>query len=100
MVKKPVDLIGREVSGVAFVRDVVEFAFDGVVLRCDADPCVVIGEATYRFPKPGSRDALCLIIGSTVRDVALIDGRQFEFATSNGCRVRIPLAEGEALRLG
>jgi len=100
LLKEPADLIGREISAVAFVRDVVEFGFDGVVLRCDADPCVAVGDAVYRFPKPGSRDALCLIIGSTVRSLEVVDGKHVEFTTSNGCRVRIPLAKGEALRLG
>jgi hypothetical protein len=98
LLKEPGDLIGREIAGVAFVRDVVEFDFDGIVLRCDADPAVSVGEAVYRFPKPGSRDALCLIIGSTVRAVELADGSHFEFATSNGCRVRLPLSPGEVLR--
>ena len=97
--KKADELVGREVSAVAFVRDLVEFGFDGLVLRCDADQCVAVGEVAYRFPKPGSRDALCLIIGSTVLSVELIGGEQFAFTTSNGSRVSIPLAKGEIPRL-
>jgi hypothetical protein len=99
LLKKAGDLVGLEVRAVAFVRDVVEFGFDGLTLRCDADPYVAIGEVAYRFPKPGSRDALCLIIGSTVLSVELVDGEHFAFTTSNGCRVSIPLAKGEAPRL-
>ena len=35
------------------------------------DPQVAVGEAVYSFPKPGSRDALCLVIGATVHSLNL-----------------------------
>jgi hypothetical protein len=91
------DLIGREISAVAFVRDYVEFHFDGPILRSRADPQVAVGEAVYCFPKPGSRDALCLVIGTTVRSLNLEDSRHLEFTTSSGCRVRLPLGAGGVL---
>ena len=91
------DLIGREISAVAFVRDYVEFHFDGPILRSRADPQVAVGEAVYCFPKPGSRDALCLVIGATVQSLDLDDSRHLEFTTSNGCRVRLPLGAGGVL---
>ncbi len=97
MLKEPGDLVGREVSAVAFARDVVEFHFDGPVLRSRADPQVDVGEATYCFPKPGSRDALCLVIGATVRSLSLNESRHLEFTTSNGCRVRLPIGAGGVL---
>ena len=88
--KEPADLVGRVISAVAFARDGVEFHFDGPVLR-------TVGEAVYHFPKPGSRDALCLVIGATVQLLSLDDSRHLEFATSNGCRVRLPLGAGGLL---
>jgi hypothetical protein len=91
------DLIGREISAVAFVRDYVEFHFDGPILRSRANPQVAVGEAVYCFPKPGSRDALCLVIGATVQSLDLDDSRHLEFTTSNGCRVRLPLGAGGVL---
>ena len=91
------DLIGREISAVAFARDGVEFHFDGPILRSRADPQVAVGEAVYCFPKPGSRDALCLVIGATVQSLDLDDSRHLEFTTSNGCRVRLPLGAGGVL---
>jgi hypothetical protein len=91
------DLIGREISAVAFARDGVEFHFDGPILRSRTDPQVAVGEAVYSFPKPGSRDALCLVIGATVRSLNLDDVRHLEFTTSNGCRVRLPLGAGGVL---
>lgn len=95
--KEPGDLVGREVSAVAFARDSVEFHFDGPVLRSRSDPQVVVGEAVYHFPKPGSRDALCLVLGATVRSLSLDESRHLEFTTSNGCRVRLPLGAGGML---
>ena len=91
------DLLGREISAVAFGRDCVDFHFDGPILRSRADPQVAVGEAVYCFPKPGSRDALCLVIGATVRSLNLDDSRHLEFTTSNGCRVRLPLGAGGVL---
>ena len=61
------------------------------MLRSRADPRVFIGEAVYHFPKPGSRDALCLVLGATVQSLSLDDPRHLEFTTSNGCRVRLPM---------
>ena len=97
MLKEPGDLVGREVSAVAFARDSVDFHFDGPVLRSRADPQVVVGEAVYHFPKPGSRDALCLVLGATVRSLSLDESRHLEFTTSNGCRIRLPLGAGGML---
>ena len=91
------DLIGREISAVAFAREGVEFHFDGPILRSRADPQVAVGEAVYCFPKPGSRDALCLVIGATVQSLDLDESRHLEFTTSNGCRVRLPLGAGGVL---
>lgn len=97
MLKEPADLVGREISAVAFARDGVEFHFDGPVLRSRVDPQVVIGEAVYHFPKPGSRDALCLVLGATVQSLSVDEARHLEFTTSNGCRVRLPLGAGGVL---
>jgi hypothetical protein len=88
------ELLGQEIAGVAFGRDGIEFRFATAVVRSAGNPCIVVGQSTYCFPKAGSRDALCLVIGSTVETADLVEGRHFEFTTSNGCRVRIPLKPG------
>lgn len=95
--KEPRDLVGRKVSAVAFVLDGVEFHFDGPVLHSRGDPQIGVGEAVYCFPKPGSRDALCLLIGTTVESVTVDEPRHLEFTASNGCRVRLPLRAGGVL---
>ena len=92
------ELLGEEVSSVAFVGDGVEFRFGSAVLLSTSAPYVTIGESTYRFPTAGSRDALCLVIGSVVESLDHIEGQRFEFTTSNGCRVWIAL-DGRPLQL-
>jgi len=93
------DLVGEEISAVAFVRDYVEFHFDGPILRSESNPRVIVQGVEYHFPEPGSRDALCRVIDSTVRAIDLEDDRQLELTTSNDCRVIIPL-DAASLRGG
>ena len=95
--KEPHDLVGRKVSAVSFAHEGIEFHFDGLVLRSRGNPQVAIGEATYFFPKPGSRDALCLLLGAIVESLNVDEPRHLEFTTSNGCRVRLPLRAGGVL---
>lgn len=97
MLKEPADLVGREISAVTIALGCVEFHFDGPVLRSRADPQVAVGEAAHYFPKPGSRDALCLVVGATVQSLSLEDSRHVEFTTNNGCRVRFTLGAGGLL---
>jgi hypothetical protein len=67
----PISLVGEELNTVAFVMDYVEFHFNGPRLRALTDPRVQIGLRTWVFPGPGSRDALCALIGRTVQAVSL-----------------------------
>jgi hypothetical protein len=101
--RKPVieiqQLVGEQISTVAFVCDYVEFHFSGPILRSLSNPRVSVQGAEYRFPESGSRDALCRVIGSTVQALKLDENRVLELTTSNGCRITIPL-DTENLRRG
>jgi hypothetical protein len=57
------DLAGSELSGVCFVRDYVEFRFDGPVLRSLASPVAVVDGVRFESPDAGSTDALRQLIG-------------------------------------
>jgi hypothetical protein len=85
------DLVGEEVSAVCFVRDYVEFHFDGPVLRSLANPIVVDHGVRHLFPEPGSRDALCRLIGSTVRAIEVEEERALTLTTVDGRAIWIPL---------
>jgi hypothetical protein len=92
-IRRVEDLRGMEVSGVAFVCDYVEFYFGGPfpILRSLSDPWVTSEGTEYRFPGPGSRDALCRVIGSAVRTVELEENDTLELTMSNDCKITIPL---------
>ena len=87
------ELKGEELSAVAFVRDYVEFHFDGPVLRAFTNPEVVLSTgAVARFPGPGSCDALRALIGSTVRAVRFEEERAIELQLEPAGVLRISLA--------
>lgn len=85
------ELVEEEISTVAFVRDYVEFHFDGPVLSSISNPSVFIEGVEYRFPEPGSREALCRVIGSEVSTLNLQEGKALELTTNNNLRIKIPL---------
>jgi hypothetical protein len=60
-------LVGGHLDTVSFVMGYVEFRIDYSILRALTNPIVqgVDGQIS-RFPEPGSRDALCRLIDSTV----------------------------------
>ena len=66
-------LLRGDLDTASFVRDYVEFRIDYSVLRCMTGPIVRIGGNEWRFPDPGSRDALCGLIGGIVKEVEVTD---------------------------
>ena len=56
-------LVGEEFNAVAFVMDYVEFDFNGPILRALSPPRLEHEGGIFTFPEPGSRDALCSLIG-------------------------------------
>ena len=85
------DLVGEEISAVCFVRDYVEFHFDGPILRSLTNPTVVDHGASFLFPEPGSRDALCRLIGSTVRGLEMEEARALTLTMADDREIWIPL---------
>ena len=85
------DLIGEEVSSVCFVRDYIEIHFDGPILRILSHPFTLQNDIKYCFPGPGSRDAICRLIGTTVVDVILDDNKSLNIITSDGSELSISL---------
>ena len=91
------DLVGEEISAVCFVRDYVEFHFDGPIVRSLSNPSVFVHGMQHRFPESGSRDALCRVIGSTIRAVKLDEHHSLKLRTTDDCEITIPL-DAENLR--
>jgi len=63
-------LVGERLSSVTFVRDYLQFDFDGPRLSVFVWPCVEAFEQEWRFGDQGYRDALCGRIGRTVTGVS------------------------------
>jgi hypothetical protein len=87
----PTGLVGEKLNTLAFVMDYVEFMFNGPVLRALASPSVQSGEMRFRFPEPGSRDALCSLIGSKVLAITITEGERIEVVVDTGQTLTIPL---------
>jgi hypothetical protein len=94
-VQELADLNGSELSSVCFVRDYVEFHFDGPILRSLASPLVHVGSAHYKFPGVGSRDVLCDLIGHLVEGADDLPDR-LSLRFSGGTIVDIPKASDGA----
>ena len=86
-------LSGEELSAVNFVRDYVEFHFDGPVLRALTNPRLELDGAVVSFPNQGSRDLLCALIGRTVQSVDAQDGVRIRLVFVGGPVLIIPLDE-------
>lgn len=86
----PTGLVGEELNAVSFVMDYVEFHFNGPILRALTNPVVVVRGERFGFPAPGSRDALCSLIGEKVQSAQVLPGQRIELTTGN-CTLVIPL---------
>ena len=86
-------LIGETISAVCFVQDYVELHFNGPILRCLTPPLIFAGNTKKRFGDPGSRDLLCSLIGSEVKEVAVEDDIAITLILDAGNIISVPLDE-------
>jgi hypothetical protein len=82
-------LVGEQLSAVTFVADYVQLAFDGAGLTALTAVRVIMRDGTRLIvPEPGSRDALCAVIGAEVRA-----------ASANVARIRVDFSDGRAVEI-
>jgi len=86
-------LVGTELSAVCFVRDYIEFHFDGPILRALSNPTCSMVDVVYQYPERGSRDALCELIGLEVREVKVLQSQYIQCMLGNGYMLSIPLTQ-------
>ena len=77
---------GQELDAVTFVRDYVQFHFEGPILNAYVWPVLHVGTELYSIGMRGYRDELCSRIGCTVRS-----------ATETGERVTLSLSDGSSM---
>jgi hypothetical protein len=85
------DLVGKQVSAICFVRDYVDVQFDGPILRCFSGPIIRLEEREWVFPQTGSRDALCTLIGQDVESMELDDDVRLSLRFSTNRELIVPL---------
>jgi len=90
-------LVGRAISAVCFVMDYVEFHFDGPILRSLSNPTLAFRGNEWAFPTPGSRDALCSIIGATVEAVEVDEDASILVRLDSGHTITVPLDPGSRI---
>lgn len=88
-------LVGGHLDTVSFVTTYVEFRIGYSVLRALRSPLVELSDGTVaQFPEPGSRDALCRVIGTEVvaaYEVRDDTGERIEVRTSAGDLISIDI---------
>lgn len=85
-------LLRGDLDSVSFVRDYVEVHIACNVVRCMTGPIVRTGDGDFRFPEPGSRDALCGLIDSAVTQVH-VTRDEIELDMDSGQALVLPLDE-------
>ena len=76
------NLSGRKLVSVRFLADRIELNFDGVIVFTTENPVIVIGLQRFRYPEPGSRDALCGLINAPVTATRSGAGERIEIRFS------------------
>jgi hypothetical protein len=84
--------VGEPLNAVSFVMDYVELHFNGSYLRCLTPPTIIRHSAAVTFPDTGSRDAICGLIGSEVRQIAAEDGGELRVHFDDGTIVTASLS--------
>lgn len=84
-----VALVGQECDQIQVSRDVVEIGFSHWWLSCVASPVVRRQDAVWRFPEPGSCDALCSIIDSVVVSAVVDDENRLVMVFQDGALLSV-----------
>lgn len=89
---QPLNLIvGSELSSVEFVRDYVQFRFDGPYLTAITTPVIQDGESLYKWGTFGYCDILCKCIGVTLRNAFVLPDKEIYLEFDNDIRITISL---------
>jgi len=107
--KRPVldCLIKRDLAGITFIRDYIQFLFDGPIFNTYTLPSVKTAKGIFAPKTPGYCDALCGLIGKSVTatheepkakiSIQFADGASIEVSLNDEDRV---CAEAAMLQTG
>jgi hypothetical protein len=91
------DLMGEEINEISFVMDYVEVHFNGPKLTCFGNPIVEREGRRSVFPEPGSRDALCNLIGEIPGRIIVVPDQAIILFMNSGCTLSVPLDQRSAV---
>jgi hypothetical protein len=84
-------LIGEELSSIEFVRDYIQFRFDGPCITAISDPFIIIEHRKYSRFDEGFCDKLLGFIGSPVEETSLRKGEIISINFPEGRSINISL---------
>jgi hypothetical protein len=80
---------GRVVHSVQFHAAAIIVDIGGIRVRLSGNPVTVCRGQRLRFPEPGSRDAICSLIGDRVRAMRAPSIERVELVFESGCELVI-----------
>ena len=92
-------LVGRELAAVTFVRDYVQFSFDGPVLTAVVDPVLHIKDQQYRRGDREYCNLLIRFINKAVTRASAENGKEMVLGFGNDSYITISLRD-EDLKFG
>jgi hypothetical protein len=84
-------LIGEELSSIEFVRDYIQFRFDGPCLTAITNPNIIVGHKQYSRNDTGFCDILLGFIGLQVEETSLRETEIINIHFSGGRSINISL---------
>jgi hypothetical protein len=84
-------LLDTELSSIEFVRDYLQFRFDGPCLTAVSDPCIMVEDGLFHRTDAGFCDQLLRFIGLPVDSAAVIAGQGLRIGFKGGRSLHISL---------
>ena len=78
------DLAGRTLTSLRFHTGGIQLELSGMRIDVRGSPLIVSGLQRIRFPDPGSRDALCSLIGDRIESVRAPSAERIEIRFASG----------------
>jgi hypothetical protein len=93
-------LKNNEISGVMFIRDYIQFLFEGErgsgILTTYNLPMAIVNGHHYKRDTAGYRDILCSLINKTVEKSEVTDDREIKITFEDCVELVVPLEADES----
>ncbi len=83
------EIDGKLLRSVRFYSRSIQLDLTGIRLELTGNPLIACGGARVRYPEPGSRDAICSLIGDRIQSVNTPSFERIEISFVSGCELVI-----------